>query len=203
MAIRNRQNTGDPREKKVTVSLGEMIRRVREESNLSLRELARIAGVSPAAIQKVENNNVSPTVGTLFQIARGLNKTVSFFLGEEPGGHTTEVSFVPRGKRTLLKTGRSSLRIERMVDNIKDQGIDAHCLIIGPGEGSGEQPLRHPGEEIAICLRGRSDFRVGTKAYRLSPGDTLYFKGSLPHFWSNASARNAEVILVFSPPAIF
>lgn len=188
--------------RRVGRSLGETLRQVRAESQLSIRDLAQLTGVSPASIHKIENDSVSPTVGTLFKIARGLNKTVSFFIGEEEQDGSGQVSFTPRQSRTLLRTGRPRLRTERIVGSIADHGMDALNLVIPPGEGSGKEALQHAGEEIAMCLRGSVDFRIAGQKYRLAAGDTLYFKATLPHAWANRGRKAAELVIVCAPPVV-
>lgn len=184
-------------------SVAEAVRRARAESRLSIRELAQLTGVSPGTVHKIETNSVSPTVGTLFKIARGLNKSMSFFIGEEEEGEGSgQVSFTRRRTRTVLRTGRPGLRTERIVGSIADHGMEALNLVISPGEGSGNEPLQHAGEEIAICLRGSLDFRIAGKKYRLAAGDTLYFKAALPHAWANRGRGTAQLLIVCAPPIV-
>jgi transcriptional regulator with XRE-family HTH domain len=175
---------------------------VRAESHLSIRALARRTGVSPATIQKIEADSVSPTVSTLFKIARGLNKAMSVFLGEHDDDGASQVSFTARGSRMVLPTGRPRLRMERIAGSIAGQAMDAHRLLIPPGEASGKELLVHGSEEIAVCLRGRLDFRVAGRAYRLGAGDTLHLKGSIPHSWINRGRGVAELLVVFAPPVV-
>lgn len=47
------------------MSAGEFLRRTREEANLTQSELAALCDTQQAAISRIENDYVSPTVGML------------------------------------------------------------------------------------------------------------------------------------------
>ena len=40
---------------------------------------------------------------------------------------------------------------------------------------------RHPGTEFIYMLQGRIEYRHGLHTYVLAPGDSLTFRGSVPH----------------------
>ena len=48
---------------------GEKLRIVRERKGMTLKEVARQAGVSESLISQIERNRVSPSIDTLLQIA--------------------------------------------------------------------------------------------------------------------------------------
>jgi quercetin dioxygenase-like cupin family protein len=41
--------------------------------------------------------------------------------------------------------------------------------------------LAHPGVEFIICLEGSLRYRHGGESYLLKPGDSLTFRGDVPH----------------------
>ena len=58
--------------KRVTVSVGESVRIIRELQGLSQNELARLAGISQAAISAIENDRVKLGVERAKMLARAL-----------------------------------------------------------------------------------------------------------------------------------
>ena len=63
------------------ISLGEKIKKLRNEKDLTQEELARKAEIPYATLMKIENEQVkNPTVGTLKKIADALEVTVDYFL---------------------------------------------------------------------------------------------------------------------------
>jgi transcriptional regulator with XRE-family HTH domain len=81
-------------------NVGRQLRNLRGELGLSLRQLSEKVGVAPSTIQKIENNQISPTLGTMVKIAQGLNKDLQFFL--EPAHARTDVVFCAKAQRRRI-----------------------------------------------------------------------------------------------------
>lgn len=58
--------------------LGEMIRTVRLEQNLTQEELGKLIGVQRAQISKLENNTTNVTMGTILKVFGALKAKVNF-----------------------------------------------------------------------------------------------------------------------------
>ncbi len=53
--------------------LGDLIRKIRHDRNLTQAELGKILGVQKAQICKIENNTTNVSVGTLLSVLKALN----------------------------------------------------------------------------------------------------------------------------------
>jgi len=58
--------------------LGEMIRKVRLERNLTQEELGKLVGVQRAQISKLENNTTNVTMETILKVFGALKAKVNF-----------------------------------------------------------------------------------------------------------------------------
>lgn len=58
----------------IPADVGKIISEARAESGLSLRELAKLTGLSPSAISRYEDGSRQPTVDTLNVLLKALNK---------------------------------------------------------------------------------------------------------------------------------
>lgn len=58
--------------------LGEMIRKVRIERNMTQEELGKLIGVQRAQISKLENNTVNATMATVLKVFNALKAKVNF-----------------------------------------------------------------------------------------------------------------------------
>ena len=56
----------------VLINLGKQIKKVRKKRNLSLREVAKLSGVSIGLISKIENYRTTPSLTVLLKIMRSL-----------------------------------------------------------------------------------------------------------------------------------
>lgn len=63
--------------------LGAVVRAHREALSWSIHRLAREAGVSPAAVHKIERGQMVPTVRVLLKVAQGLRQPVAALLAED------------------------------------------------------------------------------------------------------------------------
>lgn len=66
------------------MNVGERIKQLRKEKNLTLRELAEKADISISFLSDIENGRSNPSLERLKAIAEALDTTVSYLLGERP-----------------------------------------------------------------------------------------------------------------------
>ena len=78
--------------------VGKIVKQKRENLMLSQNQLAKHAGLSQAALSKIESEEKNPSVETVFLLASALDCTVSELLGEKPA----EAAFLTPRQRQLL-----------------------------------------------------------------------------------------------------
>ena len=59
----------------------ENLKRLREEAGVSQKLLAEAIGVSQQSINKYENHNIEPDIGTMIRIADYFNTSVDYLIG--------------------------------------------------------------------------------------------------------------------------
>eukprot|EP01035_Chromulina_nebulosa_P045349 gene45349-biopygen31286 len=108
------------------MKVGETIRRIRVERNLSQLDLAACIGVSYAQLQKYEGGRNRVSASRLVQIANVLGADVSaFFEGTQPLSiDPTNDNFMPK----VLMT-RQGLELLRAFHAIQDSEIKAKLLM--------------------------------------------------------------------------
>jgi transcriptional regulator with XRE-family HTH domain len=65
--------------------IGEKLRAVRQNRQMSLRELANKAEVSASMLSQIETGKVFPSVRSLYSIANALDVSVDYFFPEQSG----------------------------------------------------------------------------------------------------------------------
>jgi quercetin dioxygenase-like cupin family protein len=183
-------------DEQLVLDVGRQLHTLRTELGLSLRQLSAKVAVSPSTLQKIEHNQISPTLSTMLRIARGMGKDLQFFL--EPVHARADVVFCSQAQRRRLDPPDVQFSMELLTDGLSDQRLSALRVCIPPG-GKRRHP-RHQGEELQHCLRGTAAFTIQGKLYRLTQGDTLHFKSDLPHHWRNVADEEAELLVICSPP---
>jgi len=88
------------------MSFGDTLKRLRADAGFSQRALAKMLGLSPAAIQRWESGKVLPQAGRIREISSALGVTQTELLGlqselssaEHPGGRVPLISWVHAGQ---------------------------------------------------------------------------------------------------------
>jgi transcriptional regulator with XRE-family HTH domain len=172
--------------------LGGKLASARAERGWSLQQLADRAGLSPAAIHKIEKSGMTPTIASLMKIAAALGKSVSYFIDEsEP---LRPVTHIRAGDRQRLYTSKQGLTLENISGRYGPFFVAGAEAAIEPYADSGPEPMVHPGEELVILLDGTMRYVVGGEPYELEAGHSLHFRTTLPHSWSNPSKDPARAI---------
>ena len=69
--------------------IGERLRQLRSDRDMSLDDLAQLSGVSKSMLSQIEQNKANPTVALVWKIARALDVELMHVIG----GETRDVRF--------------------------------------------------------------------------------------------------------------
>jgi transcriptional regulator with XRE-family HTH domain len=178
---------------RIVGSIGLKVFSHRKRMGLSLQQLGERSDVSAAAIHKIEQGGMVPTITTLLKLASALGRPVSYFV-EEEGGLDDVAVFTPPEENRPVFTSHQGIELNSI------SGPYARFLLAGaracvvPGGNSGRKPMQHPGEELVHVLSGVLEFTVTGQPYRVVPGSTLHFQGDQPHTWANPGPDEARAI---------
>jgi transcriptional regulator with XRE-family HTH domain len=176
-----------------TVSgIGAKVAKARAERGWSLAQLAERAGLSTAAVHKIEKSGMTPTIASLMKVAAALGKSVGFFVEEVEA--TRPVTVVRADERTRLYTSKQGLELQNISGRYGPfwvAGAEAH---LEPLADSGPEPMSHPGEELVLMLDGRMNFTIDGESYELDTGDSIHFRTVCPHSWANPDDSPARAI---------
>jgi transcriptional regulator with XRE-family HTH domain len=109
----------------VGVNLGSRLRRARQRSGLTLREVARQLGVSASFVSQLENGKSQPSVVTLYALTQLLGVTIDQMfepekgLGDEAGSAGRGDSVRGEGKRSTGQPARSRVSTVRTADDVR------------------------------------------------------------------------------------
>jgi transcriptional regulator with XRE-family HTH domain len=177
-------------------SLGTRLRDLRRERNLSQRDLAERAGLSPNAISLIERGEISPSVATLQRLAGALSVRMSYFFDSDDEMHLV----YSRAERRPEIASRD-VRIEGLGAKLSGQEMEPFIVTLAPGADTCNIPVVHSGHEFVCCLEGRLEYVVGGTAYPLEAGEYLMFEANLPHCWRNAAEQESRFLLVLHSPS--
>jgi transcriptional regulator with XRE-family HTH domain len=184
--------TGDSPE-----DIGARLKVVRQIYGLTQRELARRAGVTNGAISLIEQNRVSPSISSLKKILDGIPLSLAdfFTLNFSP----SDSVFFSAAELTEIAFGEK-ISFRMVGPRAKDRAVQMLFETYQPGADTGEDMLRHQGEECGIIVSGCLTVTAGAQEKILSPGDAYYFRSDIPHRFRNQGEVPCTLVSANAPP---
>jgi len=87
------------------VTLGQTIRRAREERDLSIRELARLVGIFAASLCRIENDEHPPALDLIAKFAKVLDLDATELRGLAGRLTDEEIGYLKRNPRAVKLLG--------------------------------------------------------------------------------------------------
>jgi transcriptional regulator with XRE-family HTH domain len=167
---------------RIVTQVGAAVRRLRAAQGLTLADVAGMASISPGMLSRLEHGDVAPSLDTLAALAEALGTSCAALL-RDPDSSLSDAQLVRKGEG--LEVVRRGTR----------RGHTYHLLASDRGPRRAFEPFlvtlnskseifpefEHPGTEFIHILEGSLRYRHGTETYLLKPGDSLTFRGDVPH----------------------
>lgn len=191
-----RDNDGDG----ALSGLGDRIRMLRMQRQMTLQELSHISQVSVAMLSHIERARSTPSIKVLDRIRLALRVPFSVFFGEalarSPEDERQVIS--RKDQRPLLPFQATGLTKE-LLSPVRGTRMEMMLLHLNEGGYSGEEPWRRVGEKCGLVLEGRFELTIGDARYILEPGDAFQFDSSIPHGFRNIADGDTRIMwIIFS-----
>jgi DNA-binding XRE family transcriptional regulator/mannose-6-phosphate isomerase-like protein (cupin superfamily) len=158
------------------------IRSLREDSGLTLQEMAESTGLTVADYSAVEAAEVDPTFTVLYRCAEKLGvDIVDLLTGEGP--HLTGYSVVRAGSGLSMKR-RAGFEYLHLAPTFKDKTAEPFLVTAPFSAAEQDAPIalsRHAGQEFDYVVSGNLRFAYEGHVEELAPGDALYYDSGRGH----------------------
>lgn len=186
---------------------GLALRAARLEQGLTLRQLAKVAGLPFSTLSKLENGKMAMTYDKLLRLAQSLNVDLGSLVAPSPAAAASPPvsgrrSVTPAGKWAEAISERfrhhypaADLLRKLMVPVIID--VQARDLAeFGP-------LVRHEGEEYLYILSGAMELHSDLYSpLLLKQGDSVYFDSGMAHGYIRVSDDPCQVLTVCAGPGM-
>ncbi len=179
----------------ITEQVGQKLRTIRKARKLSIRSLAEKSGLSINTLSLIENGKTSPSVSTLYQLARPLNVPITAFFESEHNAR--RIVYQRAGERLQIVFPQG--HVEKLDEGMPRLGSEPFITKLEPNATSGETPIIYGGRELIYCLEGHITYTVNDEVFSLSPGDSLIFDAYIPHTWQNTAQTSSRALLILCP----
>jgi len=179
--------------------LGQRIKQLRQNKELTLRELGEKAKLSVSYLSLVERGLTSISLSSLQNIALALGVNTTTIFREM---QSTDSRVIRSYNNPTFRLNGDFEIWQSLAGRITPELRDMEPVLITllPGiEREDVVPYSHTGEEFGYVLEGMLTVMVEDKTYDLNPGDSLHLPSQIPHNWANFSNKLVKILMVTTP----
>ncbi|SHJ90581.1 transcriptional regulator, XRE family with cupin sensor [Dethiosulfatibacter aminovorans DSM 17477] len=173
---------------KINVIVGENLKKIRKERNLTLKEMSDITGVSKSMLGEIERSVSNPTIAVLWKIASGLKIPFTQLIHSEKAS----VNIVRSPDMKIINSG-DEFTISSIFDYDPEKKFEIYTISF-PVKSKSEIKQHNKGiEEYILIFEGELVVEIGGVKHQLNTGDSITFLGDIPHRYLNESNMETKV----------
>ena len=176
--------------------IGGRLKERRKSKGLSITDLAEQSGVSTGLISQIERDLVVPSVVNLYRIAQVLDADINYFFENE---QAEAVQITRCGEHNQMITDQGNGIYKLFTSSRKGHVLDLVQVTLRGGEDYSREMVAHKGEECGFVLKGVLTLLVEDREYRLHEGDSVYFRSSVPHKYTNRDNEDCVSVWAMTP----
>ena len=182
------------------LKMGARIKEFRENSHLTLEDLAAQTDIDREVLSRIENSEFFPPLATLLKLANALDVEIVNFL--QGRASVEKISITRRNER--VRIGRRPHHRQGEVDYIYEaleikqnfRHMDPF-MVEFPLKDISEMVFNsHEGEEFLHLFKGTVEFRSTDRVEVLNAGDSIYFQSDVSHSFRSLGKVPAKAIAV-------
>jgi transcriptional regulator with XRE-family HTH domain len=177
--------------------VGGHLRQARKARGLTLMELSERSGIAVSTISKAERGDIALTYDKFAALAHSLELEFDAIFGRsrKPEAGAMKPSFTAAGQQQIYDT--PNYEYGMLAHNLTGKRmVPMRAHIHARAASDFPEYIRHSGEEFVFLLSGKLELRFENgKAFKLTPGDSLYFDSSVGHVYLSLSKEDAEVLV--------
>jgi transcriptional regulator with XRE-family HTH domain len=183
-----------PQKKESATDIGSKLKEERLRSGLSQKELADRVSVTPSFLSQLENNQVSPSLGTYIQLCRALGINPGQFL--EISGEKSSVTWLLR-KQDIFSRPPAREDAAQIYEVAGGEKHSVRIVVLAPGAAMNRHFFFHKVEELIYVLKGDLSVAIAGREERLHAGDVVRLKESFPSHWMNEGGDEAQLLVLW------
>ena len=176
------------------LGVGQRLKELRERAGVSQRDVARMSGMSPAAISAIELGKVSPSVETLKRILDCLGETMADFFA---------VGLSPRsanffGPDDLVEVALDKIHYLQLPATMSKDGLQFVKARVNPGSDTRSVTHQYYDSEIGFVLKGKIEVTINGETRILGRGEGYIMRGSKQIRIRNIFKQDCEYVFISS-----
>ncbi len=182
------------------IDIGERIRNIRKEKEITLIELSKLTGVAQATLSRIETGDMIGTVDCHQKVANALGMSLSeLYEGLDERVSKTHLS--KRQENGSISHNNHKVQIELRTSKALKRKLLPCVITIKGNSESEEERAEKSVEKFIYVVEGEVILKLNKQEHLLKQDESIYFDGSLSHSILNKNSKTAKIISVTSPPA--
>ncbi len=177
--------------------VGERLKCLREQADLSLEQLSRLSQVSRGMLSQIELGRSVPTVTVLSRIAEAFELPVSVFLTRE---NTGSAQILKQDEASVLRSADGKFSSRALFPFLGARKTEFYELRLQPGCNHRSAAHSSGTTENLVVASGNLEIEVAAVPHALAPGDAIHFAADVPHRYLNRGTDVAVAYLVMAYP---
>lgn len=182
----------------MSLNIGIMIKELRTNKKLTLKELSNKSGLSTGFLSQLERGLTTVAVESLQNIADCLDVDLAYFFTKQKKSD----------KLLMCSYEQSVTRIEanmfihsHLSNDLSDKDMFPELVTLLPVNINGEEMtgFKHDGEEFIYVLEGILTLLYDQNIYKMYPGDSIHLKSNRMHNWCNETNKTTKILVVKTP----
>ena len=185
-------------------SVGKRIRTFREERNVDLETLSQNTGLTVNFLERMENDEIYPTIGPLQKVARSLGVRLGTFLDDQDENGPVVCRKNEAQNSISFSNNAIQSRRHMVYHSLSKSKADRHMepfiIDVAPTDDSDFVLSSHEGEEFIMVMEGTMEISYGKNTYLLEEGDSIYYDSIVPHHVHAYEGQAAKILAVVYTP---
>jgi len=174
--------------------IGEKIKKIRESHDWTIEYLAQQTDQTPEFIQKVEGNEVVPSVSFLLKLSRALGVDPGTFLSDEEKAHIQDKraqAFITRTRNYAYQT---------LTPGAENQHLRGFMITIEAKQAHKPVAYKHEGEEFIYVMEGTLELTLDNRVNNLKAGESMHYNSEIPHKLKNKGSETTRCLVMLYTP---
>ena len=170
--------------------VGKSIRKIRNNKNLSLEELASKTEISRITLAKIEHGEANPTLNIMWKICNTLSIPLAelFSINEE-------IKLSKANNSISIESNDKSFRIELMFRQESSTPIEFYRTYLSKDGAIFTEEHTKGSIEVATVMKGKISITINDEEFILNEFDSLKFKADQKHSYKNLSTSESVIHL--------
>lgn len=165
---------------RLNILVSENIKRIRQEKNLSLGDLAKLSDVSKSMLAQIERGEGNPTLSTLWKIANGMQVSFNTLISQPK----LPYKVIKLAEIEPILDMNGELKNYSLFSDIENN-FSVYQIEVGKEISWISEAHLHGTAEFVIVIQGTLEIKLEEKTFILKKGENLWFKADVLHSYCN------------------